>query len=80
MFYSFLDPLLASRRFSWEESEAICNYHGMTLASLQDDRKHFKVARLMGVLSKQKLTICRRRVGSLFFPFSFCQCIGCIRP
>ncbi|XP_043215602.1 lectin-like isoform X2 [Amphibalanus amphitrite] len=50
MFYSFLDPLLASRRFSWQQSEAICNFHGMTLASLQDDRKHFKVARLMGVL------------------------------
>ena len=55
MFYSFLDPLLASRRFTWEESEVICNYHGMTLASLQDDKKHFKVARLMGVLSKHKL-------------------------
>ena len=57
MFFSFMDPIYASRRYSWYESEMICNFHGMTLASLQDELKHFKVARLMGILSECLMAI-----------------------
>ena len=65
MFYSFVHPVLASMRFTWEESEVICNYFGMTLASLQDEKKHFKVARLMAVLSKRSREVLRFIIHAL---------------